>query len=184
MIEREIKLLIEETEYKQCKQQLDLITTPKEKLQINYYFESEDFALNKSGKTLRIRQIGTELMLQYKYNKYREGVVNICEEYEKQLSKFQVAVFSTELPDSTRENCDIYKYIGCLVTQRLDYSIGQTVISLDKNLYLGEQDFEIECEFPDFNAVKEAFRFLPLANANNKTCSKYKRFFQKYVGER
>lgn len=159
--------------------ELNSIVKSTDKLQINYYFDTDDFALYKTGNTLRIRQTDTGMKMQFKFNKYCDGVVNICEEHEKQMFGFTPVITSHELPDPIAAE-NVYKYVGCLVTLRKDYHIGDSMVSLDKNYYWGKEDYEIECEFVSFDAAKEFIRFMRIEDNKGHVQTKYSRFCQEY----
>jgi len=106
-------------------------------MQINYYYDTSDFMLFNSRATLRVRQIESMLKLQYKYNKNYSGDIRISEEYSEKIS---------ELPKTITVNGVETQNIGFMLTERINFSLENCIISLDKNHYLGVVDFEIEVE--------------------------------------
>lgn len=105
--------------------------------QINYYYDTVDFALFHSNETLRARQTGDILKLQHKYNKSRVDNMRISDEYAEQLDI---------LPKSIIVNGIEAHNVGFMATERHNFNLGNCVVSLDKNYYLGKIDYEIEAE--------------------------------------
>lgn len=105
--------------------------------QINYYYDTPDFAFFHSGETLRIRQIENILKLQYKYNKIRMNDVRISDEYSEKIH---------DLPKIVIVNGSETHNVGCMITERYNFNSDNCIISLDKNYYLGVIDYELEVE--------------------------------------
>jgi len=99
MIEREVAAMISEAELLEHMHILDKTTAPKRALQINYYYDTPGFINNTSGNTLRIRQKGAELKLQYKYDKHYSGKERICREFEMTVYLLPMSIQSDALPN-------------------------------------------------------------------------------------
>lgn len=137
MKEREYKFLVDQhrlTEiYHAARKQSGqpVVTT-----QINYYFDDAQNSLNRRGITLRIRQKGHRLMLQYKEHDSCEAHLTVSQETEKELYQLPPVIDR------------LYTLKGLLVTQRQRFMLQPGLsLDLDTNYYLGICDYEIELEF-------------------------------------
>lgn len=149
-----------------------------EKLQINYYYDTDDQYLLSNNTTLRIRQIGSELSLELK-----EAIPVIgsnystCTETNRNISSLR--------SDITLEEGNFawipFTMQGNLVTKRLSIQPSESLsIDFDVNYYLGKCDYEIELEFTA-NASKATAIFieqLDLMQYRNNIGGKARRFFQ------
>jgi len=176
MTEREIKFMLPKNTFLQCKHKLDALVAPNFFLQINYYFDTQDFLNASMGNTLRVRQKENQLKLQYKYDKQHVGVERICKEFESAIDVLPPCIRSEELPNSMSETEIIFSYVGNLVTMRTDYIYDSTVISLDTNYYLGIGDYEIEIEFQDHEKTADILKLLSLDGIGTPNIGKYRRF--------
>ena len=155
MTELEKKLLLTEDEYDYLMEHLGYESPLIQKpilTQINYYFDTDDFSMNRQNTTCRIR---------LKDGKYTATMKN----------------HSSGTDKSTETEMDIYdgldnnaftdmglKLQGELVTNRcvvLKYPNCEAV--LDKNEYLGHTDYELEIEYKpehekDAQAILKIFR--------------------------
>lgn len=180
MLEKEMKLLFDSDKYYELKSSIEknLPSVYTDNfIQINYYYDTEDYLLEKSKNTLRVRQKGENLKLQYKYKKLQSDGINICEEYERTLDKLPMIVSEKLLPmvsDARRK----YRLIGMLVTQRSNYYYKSVVVSFDMNFYLGICDYELEIEFEDYNDAREILSLLKVDMLIENIPSKYSRFIK------
>ena len=143
MKEVEKKELISKEQYLACLAYLMKKQIGNRKLQVNYYYDTDDFRLYTNNETLRVRQIEDQLKLEYKHNKTIENNVRTCDEYTQALDSLPSSIDNDAL---NIHNC---KYIGSLITERYDFKLNNSIISLDKNYYLGTLDYEIEIETED-----------------------------------
>jgi len=183
MIEHEVKVLASKETFDRSRYILDEMLIPSRTIQLNHYYDTRDFTLNSMGNTLRIRQLGNQCILQFKHDKSFDGFEKSCREYEKVVTGLMSVIPSKILPldlsmlSSTHVN---FEYIGCLTTERVDYELDEMIISLDKNLYLGKCDYEVEIEFLE---RKKAEKMLIQMNINMHELSsigKYSRFVSEY----
>ncbi|HAN21173.1 MAG TPA: hypothetical protein DCP51_05795 [Clostridiales bacterium] len=146
----------------------------KQVLQINYYYDNDELYLYNNNQTLRVRQIEDKLKLEYKYNKSDFNNLRICDEFTTYL---------ISLPNVLKnpikiEDMNTYKNIGVLITERTNYKLNDFIVSLDKNLYLGIIDYEIEIEsnnlFDEHN-IHDIINELGLS-FKQQSVSKYIRF--------
>lgn len=137
-VEYEHKQLITLNEYNNLMQKLDRLYACDEILQINYYYDDNNFSLFHKDETLRVRQKADKLTLERKYNKrYAPGGERICEESSKIIES---------LPSKVTIGNIVYFYLGELVTIRKNYIVDENLISLDVSYYLGKVDYELEVE--------------------------------------
>lgn len=143
-------------------------STSKNKLQINYYYDTENYDLHKQGVTCRIRLSEDKIIGQYKEH-YLNG--SHC----SKETDFQV----NELPRTIMRGEQRLIFQGELVTTRMSFSITPYVkIECDVNFYLGNCDYEIEIEYEDgyYDFAKQIADSLMLTEINN--FSKYDRFLK------
>ena len=178
MIEREIKIMVSDYELFQFAKKFDALAISKKILQINYYFDTQDFLLASQGSTLRIRQKENQLVLQYKYEKQNNGAENTSKEFEKEIRSFSSHITSAALPNDIIGASAIitYDYIGTLITERTNYLYNDVEVSLDKNHYLGKSDCEIELEFQEYEQVKSVLGLFFVEDIEFSTTGKYSRF--------
>lgn len=180
MIEKEIKKMCSFEEFRTYKILLEKSTricNSENRLQINYYYDTFDYFLNKNHETLRVRQKDNHIKLQYKYNKRCENMSQISQEFEMNLEKFPIAISSQILPKLYPDISDMeYFFVGVLVTERKNYSFKSAIISFDTNYYLGLCDYEIEIEYQDYNDALEIVSLLNIDTYNPCFKGKYSRF--------
>lgn len=143
MNEIEKKELLSKEQYLSCLEYLSNQLVGNRKLQVNYYYDTDSFDLYQKGETLRVRQKDEQLKLEYKFNKSIQNNIRTCEEYESALEALPLTIENDAL------NLQGCRLLGTLITERYDFKINNTVLSLDKNYYLGVTDYEIEMESED-----------------------------------
>lgn len=180
MIEQEIKFVISESMMKEYKNILDGLVKPKRVLQINYYFDTPDFYLYSLGNTLRIRQKDQQLALQYKYEKQNKGIQRICKEFEMKIPTFLSNIPCYDLPGKIIKKDIYFGFVGSMTTERLNYIYKGTVISLDKNYYLGNCDYEIEVEFQDYTNAETIIKLIGIEKLEINERGKYSRFVKRF----
>lgn len=143
--------------------------------QINYYIDDSKFSFSNNNHGLRIREKEGkfELTLKNKINdNYLEINQKITEKDKENLTKpgyFPHGEIYDFLVNELSIN-PLNLYIICeLKTTRLDIEYKGTTISLDKNEYLGEIDYDIECEANKNSDVKDTLiKFLSSFNIKLK----------------
>lgn len=137
MLEYEKKVLITENEY-------DAIVNTwcngiKPKIQINYYFDTDDLYMNKKGITCRIRAKDGKYKTTVKnHNTVRNDgsmEIDLCEQ-NKLDTKFFDALGLCHQGELVTERIVMYKDSFCEMV-------------IDRNTYLGHTDFEIEVEYSE-----------------------------------
>ncbi len=139
MFEFEKKIMLTEQEY-------NLLTTYKvkntqSKIQTNYYFDTDDFDMNKKGVTCRVRSENGKFKSTIKSH---VGVNSDCS-IEKDTA------FKDEFDPSAFGNMGLHMQ-GALITERMIlYKNDCCEMVLDRNIYLGMSDFELEVEYTENN---------------------------------
>lgn len=161
-IEQELKLLLDEREYELLSRQ----TTVEPQLQTNYYFAYPNMP---QDVMVRIRNKNGVFLLCYKHRMYQSVGITVCDERECELAPeyantmLDRGITSDEL-DSIL-NVDFDKdltLLGSMDTYRTKFQMRDWTLELDKNLYLGQVDYELECEHRDvasLNALKNYLNF-------------------------
>ncbi len=182
--EKKIPLAVEEYLYLWYKLMQAPITV-LQYTQINYYYDTDDLAMNRLGITCRIRE---------KNGAYTATIKeHACGSAE----------CSTEISQEARNECDDVlfadkglKLQGKLTTERLCIPSERGLeIVMDKNTYLGCTDYELEIEYRPKNemqadkfvhyladtlgAVFEGVNYADLLRRQASTRSKSARFFQR-----
>lgn len=189
MLEYEKKIPITENEYKRIIEAVEFIDKGD---QINYYYDTEDFSLNKRGITYRIRKKDGKYTATIKEHNVESRECN-TELSKRVTDEYDTALF-------------VEKHIklqGELITERkyLVKDEGFEIV-IDKNHYLGVTDYEIEIEYSLDNEARAEksvsyiaellcilnnmeFSFSNFYNRLKFTYSKSQRFFeQKILNER
>jgi uncharacterized protein YjbK len=192
VIEKELKLLIEEFNYNKL---LSLGTDKIKKFrnQVNYYFDSNELALSKSGVTLRIRSENEKWLLCLKVksdknntyissNEYETEITSklfeICKNYPNAITEFLPRDANQLLTDII--NTSDLRFLGSLENKRhyLDL-IEKFTFELDHSFFPGGKEYyELEIEGVTEEDSSLIFNFLTKNNINyniNKK-SKYNRF--------
>lgn len=134
MLEYEKKIMLTADEY------LSIIMMCKHspiETQTNYYFDNDDLSMNKKGITCRIRA---------KDGKYKATVKNHSTEHPD-------CSVEVDLVEKTEFDPQIFNVLGLhhqgkLVTDRVVMHKDSTCeMVLDRNVYLGHTDFELEVEY-------------------------------------
>ena len=147
MLEYEKKIPLSEEEYLTL---LEIMCThPPTKVQTNYYYDTDDFSMNKKGITCRIRE----------KNGHYKATVKKHNMYSKDSSIELSSEVESILDDSLFAGMGV-KLMGSLRTERtVIHSDGSCEIVLDKNTYLNFTDYELEVEYLP-NCEERAQRFI------------------------
>ncbi len=176
MVETEYKLLLTQQKYDDLMKQLVAKAPYKKKIQINYYYDTDNLDLYQIGNSLRTRQVDSVLKLQYKEDKEKKETGRTSVEHEVSVLYLPPIISASRfatIPLSYSE----YNYIGNLVTERTEFDYYAVKIMLDKNMYLGRNDFEIEIEYSNIKHLYKVFTDLHLSlDAHNHMPGKYSRF--------
>ena len=146
-------------------------------LQINFYY-TNDKLVNKSDITVRIRCIRDKMLLQIKVREEQNDGIRLSSEYEKKLEFIPDEVSEKDLRDIWKDyKYDNVKLIGFLITDRKIVERNGIEIDIDKNIYEGNIDYEIEFEYKDDKAVIEnIIADMELEDSIYQGKGKYERF--------
>lgn len=135
MFEYEKKIILSDDEYF-ILQQIKGKDSPTI-TQINYYYDFNDFSMNKKGVTCRIRE---------KDGIYQATIKEHNQRIEDCSVEHSMKVFNEH---DNRLFVDMGLILqGCLTTERtILYSDKICEVVLDKNIYLGCTDYELEIEY-------------------------------------
>ena len=184
MIELEKKMLLSKHEYAclfECSGHLKSIIK-----QVNYYYDTDDLAMNHQNITCRIRLTNGKYqgtMKKHTVNSDRSEEIDV---------EVRNGVFDNEFIDMG------LKLKGELVTERcIIFKDSSCEVALDKNDYLGYTDYELEIEYlPNFeknvpSAIQSVVHVLPCGKLSispgdvisrcKNTKSKCQRFFERMV---
>ena len=145
-IEYEERVMISENDYKKviddlmrCGYNCDSFTIE------NIYLDNDDYYIYKNGMMLRIRNTSSgihELTLKVRQS---EGVLEINETLDSH----------PQIDECLNDKFKEFKEIIKLVTKRIEISIDDYLLVVDKNEYLGIIDYDIEIEASSQTRAKE-----------------------------
>lgn len=145
----------------------------KYKLQANYYYDTDENALNKLRTTVRIRQQHSDMKLQIKRHRKNKDGLATSDEYSGQIDTLPSTLKIPEVYDAL-----ILK--GVLITERTMFSFGgNSIICFDSNMYLGICDYEIEIEVDDADINLARMLIEDLGLTSKSFLSKSERFFER-----
>lgn len=162
MLEHEYKYTITKESLDAIAEELkkqENIVSIKRGVQINYYYDTQDFVFQSEGTTIRIRQKESGMQLQVKKKNYYGLHKNL-----ETVSEI-IAIPSTMTIDNK-----IVEHKGHLVTDRTRYIFADGVkVYLDINFYCGIVDYEMEIELPTDredieNIINPVWRLQPAQN--------------------
>lgn len=179
MVEKEKKVLLNLSEYNTLN---DRYKWTNVNIQKNLYYYNEYTKANDI--TVRIRLLKDKKLLQIKYPLFEQNALHVKQEYQKEVTKIEDNIKNEIIEDICQYNLGDTKLIGKLTTLRKRYCYNENVtICLDKNSYLGIEDYELEIEY-----AKEEPRDLiaELMQINilfdKKIKGKSRRFIDRYDG--
>ncbi|MDO5330975.1 MAG: CYTH domain-containing protein [Bacillota bacterium] len=156
-IEIEAKVLVSQDDYKKLAKAFKAHTRYT---QTNYYIDDDQLELGKGGIALRIREKDDAYTLTLK-TPLSQGLL----EKNEPLTKKQFEDFRDrgEFPktDLVRFltmlgfDVDKLKIITYLTTDRIDVEIGDGLLSIDRNVYSGKTDYEIEFEYNNMDGATD-----------------------------
>lgn len=158
-IEQELKMSLTEREYAM----LCEFAQKEPTLQTNWYFGNRDMP---QDMMVRVRQKG-EFLLCYKRRLADRDGITVCDEREYPLSYehagyiLQRGVTADEMRKLLNVHVDgTLLPLGKLETYRTKFALNEWNLELDKNLYLGQTDFELECEHNDVSELNKLKNYL------------------------
>ena len=174
MLEFEKKILLNEEEFSFLLSSIPVLSTV---VQENFYYDTDDLSMDKSGITCRIRKSGKKYVATIK--KHCFGNLN--------CSKETSIVAKNENDLTLFEGMNV-KLAGTLSTERTFLFCNDKIrVMIDKNSYLNVVDYELEIEYSVLyeKAAEKFIEFLELllptsqgiSKRVNSGLSKSKRFF-------
>lgn len=153
-LEQELKIELTERQYELLLSQTD----QKAVRQVNFYF---DCPCRPTDIAVRIREKRGEYVLCVKRRLSHSGGVAVSDEYECKVDEQFLRV--AQNAGLSREcilnalgvdvDCNL-RCVGSLTTYRTAFSLYGCSVEVDKNLYLGATDFELECENNDVSSLE------------------------------
>lgn len=169
--EYERKRIIMYDEYLLLLERLRSLAEEMSTIHINYYYDDMNWTLFNNDETLRIRQKDDQLSLEYKFGKHEFEDIRICNELKIPVKKVYSQILFKE-----KRLC----LQGSMITFRTNFELNNCIISLDKNIYLGIIDYEIEVETSNSFAEIPAWLSELFSGDNKKAIGKFHRFIEQY----
>lgn len=160
-LEIEFKNMLTQKEYEQLLEHFRY-TAADAKTQVNYYFDTADFALKASRCALRIRKKhdGYECTLKTPAPEGNYETTDLLN--ERQAQEF-IEGISHEAPEVCEALQALYvepaqlKMIGRLTTHRIEFDFQSGLLVLDYSQYGETEDFELEFEVADAQTGEQQF---------------------------
>ena len=145
-IEQELKMELNEREYNILLE----VGQVKPQLQTNFYFRHRGMP---ADTMIRLRKKGNEYKLCYKRRLSDRNGVAVCDERECEIS----ADFAHSMCNRGIKQAEVRQLlgvdvskdlplVGSMETYRAKFQIQVWTVELDKNVYSGRVDYELECE--------------------------------------
>lgn len=178
MIEKELKVILDKEKYEILKNQF---VWNEVRTQTNFYYSDNRCYIKREGITIRVREYNSKVALQIKIPVSEHGAIHTKNEYEIILETIPQDIDGVFLSELCSLPLPDVSMVGFLITERYISNWNSTTeVSLDKNSYLNDEDYEIEIEYSD----KLEPALLDILNKNNieiksKVEGKCSRFFKK-----
>ncbi|WP_080874971.1 CYTH domain-containing protein [Oceanobacillus timonensis] len=162
-IEIEFKNLLTVQEYNQLAG--DLFSQAETIEQTNYYFETPSFDLKENGSALRIRKKNGTYTLTLK-EPHPDGLLETHDKLTEKEFLSWTAGTPSEAPNVIAQlkkmSMDVaaLEYLGSMVTFRKEIPYQNTLLVLDKSIYLDTEDAELELEATSKNHGEKIFNSL------------------------
>lgn len=178
MIEKEIKIMMNEEEYNKA---LALFKLDKVIVQKNHYYSCE--VSFRRNITIRIREIGNKFFLQVKVPVSEERNLSVKREYEAEVNGVTPVIAAQKLYELTGTEFDEARYMGILETHRsICRPNSHTEICIDRNIYFGIVDYELEIEYTgEYPSEQLALLNEAGINCDKALMGKYSRFIVEYM---
>ncbi|GGP14449.1 CYTH domain-containing protein [Oceanobacillus neutriphilus] len=181
-VEIEFKNLLTIQEYNLLAE--DLFSQTEMIEQINYYFETDSFDLKVNHSALRIRKKNETYTLTLK-EPHPDGLLETHDTLTEKEFISWTSGKPTEAPNVMKQlkqlsvDLSSLNYVGSMTTFRKEMPYQDTLIVLDKSIYLDTEDAELELEAASKHHGEKIFNSL-LANYHipvRQTPAKIARFF-------
>lgn len=150
-IEIEFKTMLTEAEFNELHKNMPFPKQPF--VQINHYFETDNFALKSKNSAIRIREKDDQYILTLK-EPHEEGLLETNELLAEDVAKSWLESNPISVKNVTErlEHLGIHekdlRYFGSLTTERYTYEENSIHYMLDKSFYHNVVDYELEIEAP------------------------------------
>ena len=158
-IEQELKLSLDEREYLIILKQANV----EPQLQTNYYF---GYPSMDSQIMVRIRHKAGVFSLCYKHRMSQIDGVTVSDEREMELAP-EVAermllngIPASQLKQLFSVDLEDMRCLGSLDTYRAKFQLNEWTLELDKNIYLNNVDYELECEDKDVVSLNKLKNYI------------------------
>ena len=173
-IETEYKYLLNVEQFQdvlaKCKMKFSF---SEHKLQVNYYYDTDENTLNSEKITVRIRQQHSDMKLQIKKHREFDNGLSTSDEYSEKIDTLPSFMRIPDISDNVFLK-------GALVTERQVFSFGKNSnICFDENMYLGICDYEVEIEVDERDTAEALFVINYIGLAQKPIESKSERFFRR-----
>ena len=182
-IEIEYKTLLTKHDYETLLQKI--FNKVKPIVQINYYFETENFALKNFHSALRIREKDGAYTLTLK-QPHPEGILETHDDLSQEELQQWLKGNAVSKPNISRQlaTMDItendFIYFGALETSRYSLKQDDILYVLDKSIYNGMTDYELEIEAPTKLKGEQALQHIleKYHITQQQSITKIERFFK------
>ncbi|MCH5156767.1 MAG: CYTH domain-containing protein [Clostridiales bacterium] len=158
-IEQELKLALDEREYNIIYEKANVVP----QLQTNYYF---GYPRMDNETMVRIRQKGDSFTLCYKRRMSQIESVMVSDEREQALTAQQASqllrygIRGEVMKQLFGVNLEDMHCLGSMDTFRAKFQLNEWTLELDKNVYCGRVDYELECEDRDVVSLSKLKNYL------------------------
>jgi len=178
--EMEYKRMVTREEYRGIRDWMDDESASPGFVQINYYYDTEDYDLHREDMTLRVRQSEKGLVCQCKFDAGHGGGdgANVRTELEADMAALPREIDPGEFFDHQRiRDLPTACLLGCLVTERRVYEVEPGVdVTLDRSHYLGHTDWELEIEYDADREERASYWHHRLCPGTGRVIGKRARF--------
>src|SRR5690625_37117 len=152
--------------------------------QVNYYFETDQFDLQKNRCALRIREKNNTYQLTLK-EPHSDGILETHESISHQEEIHWLTshiIYKQRIDEQLKQfniSLDALKYYGSLKTIRYEANVQDVLLVLDHSTYHGHSDYELEIEAKNKKSGIEFFNNILEQHhiEKKKTPNKIERFF-------
>lgn len=182
VLEKELKVLLTKEQFEGLQAKINI---EKHVSQINFYYSDDEGKILQNGCTIRVRGKVDSLKLEIKIPVGNQGLIHVKNEYEESIEGVPYKISGRELFHISGVQLPDVTMKGFLITERFICQWDEyTKVCLDRNSYLGIEDFELEIEYTGDSISKELFQVIKGMDIElRETIGKCKRFLGKKMQE-
>lgn len=183
MLERELKFLLDKTDYNRlltytkqyCKE-----NASKHILQINYYYDTENFMLYRQDITLRVRERNGRYKIEKKEVLAALEGCRTAKESEYPVASLPEILHSADVEIAGEF---VFQCLGHLETLRTSFVLRDgTKLEFDENRFFGMVDYELEIEVQSPEQAPDwLLKQIPRKYFKNNPEGKYTRFISEFI---